>query len=395
MDRPVIAVLTPHWGARTEEGWVTRQVAGALACVGDVHVVCPDGRAAGTTQDGVFTMHWLGSPIDPAHETRRDLIVEALRASGSATDDPVSASVGAELDRGMIEPWRGATDVLAGLHPDVAVVAGHRSVGAVAAVDATDAGMPMVLLALGLPGAIGTPSHFDPVVARAGQVLTVTEDERGDVVRHFGRADSVHRIGAPLAANSSVLTEPNTWVGDTGYVFVNTGVASDDDVGEAELSRLVRMRFDDRPVGVSYTDGFMVWHEGRYQRAWAVERSSDLARLMAWARVTVDLHPGPLFARNCVDSLLYGTAVVVPHDSRAREYAQLGGGGLWFADAAELTWCVESLLETSAGDVLGAQGRAYVEAEFGSTTGFIDRVAGACGLSRHGATATPAAAAAG
>jgi hypothetical protein len=392
MGRPVVAVLTPHWGARTEEGWVTRQVAGALACVGDVHVVCPDGTTPGTARDGVFTLHRLGTPLDPADELRRDLIIEALGPCGPPGDDLLPESVGVELDRGMIEPWRSATDVLARLHPDLAVVVGHTNVGAVDAVDAVGTAIPVALLALGLPGAIGRSSHFDRVVERADGILTVTEDERGDVVRRFSRADSVHRIGAPLAANSSVLTEPNTWVGDTGYVFVNTGVASDDEDEEAELSRLVRMRFDDRPVGVSYTDGFCVWHEGRYQKAWAVERSSDLARLMAWARVTVDLHPGPLFARNCVESLLYGTAIVVRHDSRAREYAQLGGGGLWFDGPAELTWCVESLLETSAGDVLGAQGRAYAEAEFGSTGEFIDRVAAACGLP---AAAVPAAVAAG
>ena len=379
-DTPVVAVLTAHWKGGTEEGWITRQVAGALACAADVHVLTPDGRRPSTRTDGVFTLHRLGTPLAPTTELRRDLLVEALGVAGPVEESALPDSIATVLDDGLLEPWAAATDVLAGLAPDLVVVAGHRNLGAVAALDAHDPAVPMVLLPLALPGTVGVSGHFDPVMARAGQVLTVTEAERAEIVGRFGRADAVHRIGAPLAANASVLSEPNTWVGDTGYVFVNTGVASDDAHVEGELASLVRMRFDHRPVGVSFTDGFFVWHEGREQRGWAIERSSDRARLMAWARVTVDLHPGALFARSCVESLLYGTAIVVPDGSRAGEYARLGQGGLWFADPAELTWCVESLLETGAGDVLGRQGQAYAEAEFGSTDRFIERVTSACGL---------------
>ncbi len=381
VEQPVVAVLTGHWGSRTEEGWLTRQVAGALACVADVHVICPEGRRAGTSQDGVFTLHRLGTPLDRTAELRRDLVVEALAATGPTDDTSVPPGMEGAFDDGLFEPWQGASDVLSRLSPDLAVVVGHRNLGALAAVDAHRSDLPVVLLALALPGTVGASPHFDRMIDRADQVLAVTEAERLEIVERYGRPESVHRIGAPLAANASVLAEPNTWVGDTDYVFIHTGVASDDDHIEAELSRIVRMRFDQRPVGVAHTDGFFVWHEGRQQRGWPVERSSDLARLMAWARVTVDLHPGKLFARTCAESLLYGTAIVVPADSRAREYAQRGRGGLWFEDLAELTWCVESLLETSAGDILGAQGQAYTEYEFGSTDRFIERVTRVCGLS--------------
>lgn len=381
VDRPVVAVLAAHWGSGGEERWFTRQVAGALACVADVHIICPDGRSSGTSTDGVFTLHRLGTPIDPVAELRRDLIIEALASTGSdGSVIVVPDGVGDSLDDGLIEPWRGADDALAELSPDLVVLAGHRNLGALRAIDRQPGSAPVVLVTLALPGQFGTTDFFDPLVERAARVITVTEDERQDVVRRYGRAEDVHRVGAPLAANSSVLVEPNSWVGDTEYLFVNTGIASGDTGMEAELSRLLRLRFDDRPVGVSYTDGFFVWHEGRRQTGWPVERSSDLARLMAWARVTVDLHPGELFARSCVESLLYGTPIVVPGRSRAREYAHEGGGGLWFDDPAELTWGVECLLETDAGPVLARQGRAYAEAEFGSTDRFIERVVRACGL---------------
>ena len=381
-DGPVVAVLATHWGSGSEERWFTRQVAGALACVGDVHVITPQGDRAATHQDGLFTVHRLGTPLDAAAELRRDLIVEALGATGSG-DRPVPRDAARLLDDGLIRPWDAADGVLRSLAPDLVVVVDHRNLGALAAIDRCASGTPMALIGLAAPDHVGSSPHFDPVVDRATGILTVTELERQEFVRRYGRPEAVHRVGAPMSANASVLTEPNTWVGDSDYVFVRTEVGSAEDEVEAELANLIRLRFDLCPVGIAFTDGFFVWHGGRLQRGWPIERSSDLARLMAWAKVTVDLHTGSLFGRPCVESLLFGTPIVVPEDSRSREHAQRGQGGLWFADPAELTWCIESLLETQAGDVLGQQGRAYAEREYGSTTAFIDRVTAACGLTGH------------
>jgi len=200
------------------------------------------------------------------------------------------------------------------------------------------------------------------------------------VVERFGRDTTTHRIGAPLAANASAFSEPNTWVGDTGYILVLTDRESTEAHPQNELAGLVRLRFSDRPVGITHTDGFFAWHEGRVNTGWPIERSSDLARLMAWAALTVDLRRPELYGRAAVESLLYGTPIVVAEDSRAREHAQRGRGGLWFGDTAEMTWCIESLLESSTNEVLRDQGRAYAEDEYGSTDRFIDRVTAACGL---------------
>ena len=101
---------------------------------------------------------------------------------------------------------------------------------------------------------------------------------------------------------------------------------------------------------------------------------------MAWARVTVDLRPGPLFARRCVTSLLFGTPIVVPAGRRAREHAERGRGGLWSSNASELVWGVEALLDPPTRAAASAQGLAYAEEEYGSTDRFIDRVVAACGM---------------
>ena len=378
--QPVVAVLSPHWGLGTERGTITRQVAGALACSSEVHVITPTGTAPGTRQDGVFTVHRLGrGDLGPA-ELRRDLLLTAVAASAGPGQRSDSPDLGRLLDRGLVDPWTAGTEVLGGLRPDVIVLADHRAVGALSAVDRYDPDAPVVLLALaGGDGHLSFP-HFDPVVERAGPVLAVTETERRSVADRIGSDADVHRIGAPLAANASVCGEPNPWVGDTDYVLVLTDRGSEDSHVQNELARLIRMRFSDRPVGITHRDGFVAWHEGRAHSGWPVERSSDLARLMAFAAVTVDLRQPELYGRSAVESLLYGTPIVVADDSRSREHAQRGRGGLWFADPAELLWCIDSLLDEATNDVMGAQGRTYAEDEYGSTDRFIDRVTAACGL---------------
>ncbi len=373
-DRPLIAVLTTRWESKTEEGWATRQVAGALACAADVHVITPQGHTPVQRTDSVFTVHEMGTPSGAAAEIRRDLLIEAISETRSEVSGRLLPEFGRLLDRDLLECWKGASDLIAGLHPDLVVIAGHQLVGAVDAVDRVAPELPVVLIALGSDLDSLSFPHFARVFDRAQAVLAITETERRAILDHHGGPARVHRIGAPLAANPSALNEPNTWVGKTDYVFVITGAKTHADEETVTLARLIRLRFPDNPVAISATDALSAWHQGRLGEGWPVERSSDLTRLMAWARVVVDLRPGPLFGRRGVDSLLYGTPIIVPGNSRAREHAELGGGGLWFDTPGELVWCVEAMLDPEVRTVFSTQGRAYAEAAYGSTDGFIERV---------------------
>jgi len=377
---PTVALLAPTWGPASEEGWMTRQVAGALATVADVHVVTPQGLGADDRIDSVFAVHELGTPLTRTAELRRDLLIEAVTASGATGGGRVPAAVGPLLDRGVVDPWAGASDVLDRLRPDLVVVAGHQHVGAIDAVDRADPDVPVALLALGTDlDSLDFP-HFDRVFDRAGAVLAVTDTERLAVAAAHPHPERAHRIGAPMAANDSALSEPNPWVGTTDYAIILTDAHSEAEEEVVELARLIRLSFPEQPIGISYRDVFVVWHEGRWSAGWPVERSSDLGRLMAWSRMTVDLRPGPLFARRCVDSLLFGTPIIVPAGSRAQEHAQRGRGGLWYSSPGELMWCIEALFDPDTRGALGKQGRAYAEEEYGSTDRFIERVVGAVGL---------------
>lgn len=344
-SRPTVAVLTPRWESTSEEGWVTRQVAGALACHADVDVVVLDGDRAETVTDSVFTVHRLA--VGPA---------------------------------GGTDPWGGASDILTTLAPDSVLIAGHRSLGALRALDRLGKTVPVVLLALDSGADRGArptvPAPFGPISA----VLVVTGDEADSVSARMPGCGPIHRLGAPLAANPGARSEPDAMVGDSDAVLVITGAPRDDPGEQGGGSQLVRVYFPDRTVAVVHDDAFRVWHRGRLKEGPPVTRSSDLARLMAWAWVTVDLRPGPLFARRTIESLLYGTPVVVPRDSRGRQHAALGKGGLWYSGPVELVGCIEAMLDPSTHDPLSRQGRTYAAQEYGSTDRFIERVVTACGL---------------
>ncbi len=378
-DRPVIAVLADQWEPKSEEGWATRQVAGALACSADVHVITPQGIVPSQRVDSVFTLHETATPSSPTAAVRRELLIEAISDTGWSTTGRLLPEYGRLLDRDLLDCWSASSDILAGLRPDIVVIAGHQHLGALDAVDRVAPDVPIVLLALGSDlNSLAFP-HFDRIFDRSQAVLAITETERLAIVEHHGGADRVHRIGAPLAANPSALNEPNTWVGTTDYVFVISSTKTHANEEAVALARLIRLRFPENPVGISATDAFSVWHQGRVGEGWPVERSSDLTRLMAWARVVIDLRPGPLFGRRCVDSLLYGTPIIVPGNSRAREHAELGRGGLWFDTPGELAWCVEAMLDPEVRATFSAQGKAYAEDAFGSTDGYIERVLVATG----------------
>ena len=171
----MVAVLATHWESRSEEGWITRQVAGALACAADVHVITPEGDVAGTSVDSVFSLHRLATPVDPLAEVGRDLLIEGLSASTAVDGTGVPDEVAGLIDRGLVEPWSDATEVLSAVGPDLVLIAGHQNVGALDAVDRGNLDAELVLLALASDDdAVGLP----PLRSHRRAVLFCTDRDR-------------------------------------------------------------------------------------------------------------------------------------------------------------------------------------------------------------------------
>jgi hypothetical protein len=112
-------------------------------------------------------------------------------------------------------------------------------------------------------------------------------------------------------------------------------------------------------------------------RSWrgevAVDTRTDLHRLLAHARACVDLRPGGLISRECVESMLLGTPILVPRSSPAMQHAA-EGGGLWFSDPAELLGAAKELGRPELRDGLGRQARHLAASQFGDASSFVRRV---------------------
>jgi hypothetical protein len=117
-----------------------------------------------------------------------------------------------------------------------------------------------------------------------------------------------------------------------------------------------------------------VWQWRSRRGAIDVETRTDLWRLFAHARTVIDLRPGTLVARECVEALLVGTPIVAPAGSIGAEHGA-AGGGIAFATVDELFQAVASLADKAVRDKLGHQGRIMAEDRYGHPDHVVDRMA--------------------
>ena len=262
--------------------------------------------------------------------------------------------------------------------PDVVIVAGHLHLGLRSALrpDTAYVSLPLCARSRGLDLSI-----LGPDLRSASAVVVTSEAERSDVSRHLGPdGPTVTNSGLLVAVNPSVTEQPPAPLAGQDYVLVLCPSDVDAATRPAELARLLGLRFTEHPVAVVHDDGLVVWRRCAAEISAPVTSATDLWRLMTWARCTVDLRPDRLLALHCIESMLFGTPVVVPDDSRAQQHAAASNGGLWYGDAAELTSCVEVLLDEGVASRLGEQGRLYATARYGPSSPFVDEVTAAVRL---------------
>ena len=394
--RPRVVVLAerwpvggPNWTDRDADSVVTRGVAAALTPSADVHVITPQGDSRTTVVDGAFTVHSLGNILDPSLPLRRTFLMEAL-LSGSASAQ-LNGAVSVRIKDWLGDcrrVWEGGRGVMSSIEPDVVMIAGHFHGGLDAVLEPET---PFVALPLCVESRGRDLTVFEPDVACAAAIVTTSEAERADVASAVGpRGPAVSNTGLLVPVNPSVRAEPHSEVAERDYVLVLCPSGADDVTRPAELARLLAFHLPQRLVVVVHDDALVVWRRCQAQRREPVTRLTDLWRLMAWARCTVDLRPDRLIALRTIESMLLSTPVVVPQGGRAHRHVASSNGGLWFADAAELTGCVDTLVDDDeAGPRLGEQGRRYASESYGSPGRFVELVAEATGLpGRHLAVLT-------
>ena len=267
------------------------------------------------------------------------------------------------------------------------------------------------------PIGIGTPGSSDwPDPRQLSQRLALTEnaavviDDLDDSAQRLVRHDGpVHHLMAltdgtrsPAAlAHSSLRTfgppedgDPLTiWMhvpvnplatqhrhngfGFVDYLLVLTDRVGPNEEPPAAVAWLTAAMHQHYVVVVE--DGLAAAWKGRALRGRVpVETRMDLWRLIAHAKVCVDLAPGPLIARECVESLRLGTPVVVPVTAAAAVSHVAAGGGLAFDTMADMVECVGRFVaDEDWRRECSARGQRFADSHYGDAEAFVTRVNGA------------------
>jgi hypothetical protein len=222
--------------------------------------------------------------------------------------------------------------------------------------------------AVAILGAFGTMEQAFTIAAAPDgtglRQLSLTPGDRG----------ASGMVGMHVPVNPLAAAHRHAGLGFTGYVLVlsdrsNTPPVQPPTPAVAWLTA----RFHDRYIVVVEGGTAAAWKGRALRGVVGVETRTDLWRLLAHASVVVDAAPGSIIGRECIESLLLGTPIVVPEESTAAAHAG-SGGGMTYAAMADMLNAVELLSDDGARSSVADRGRAYAEEYYGNAGRFVDRV---------------------
>jgi len=342
------AVFDRWWGHRhLERAFVARTVAGALACHGRVDILVP-GPPGPARPDGAFDVVPVGGDGAPG--------ATWARAADAALPDR-------RYDAALVVVDGGVPDHDGGAFPLAARVTGRVLALPVGAADEASHGPASSAGPPGLPGA--------PAV----EVVSVRPGPTG--AGGGGGGSAVHRVGFAVAVSPEARAAPFNGIGCSDYVLVLGGTppppAEGTGPGPDALPAAARWaiaRFP-RAFVLTVVEGTVtVWRHRSPLGSLPVGTRMDLWRLMAFARVTVDPRPGPVVARECVESLMVGTPVVVPAGGVGADLA--AGSGAVYGNVAELLEALDALSDRAVAGPLADHGRRAALERFGSWRSLVD-----------------------
>ncbi len=367
MSRPLIAVVTSHWGAERDEATtITRLLAGALARAGRVEVLHVGAPVAAPTtrRDSAFSLHEIPVRGNPR---RAALVRAALTRDGGGLSPTLEQLVAAEA--GSAD---GVAERLAALAPDAVVLAGHEQRWAHGAL--SPGGSPVTFVPiLGEHGRVAERG-IALLVAGATRIATVNPGEHAAFERAFpGRRDDLVALDPALPVNRPATAQMLFgvhWFGT--YVLLIRAFPP----ATPRYARLVTRELLSSLLGVSVAevDGerFTISDRDNAVELPVNPTRINLWRLMAHAEVTIDARPPGPFGQEAIESMLLGTPVVVPAGSAAHAAVEEASGGLGYRGPGELVDAARALLRPGAGEAAGAAGQRWSERHYGDAARFVE-----------------------
>jgi hypothetical protein len=186
-------------------------------------------------------------------------------------------------------------------------------------------------------------------------------------------------VGMHVPVNPLAAAHRHAGLGFTGYVLALSDRPATPPVEPpTPWVAWLTSRFHDRHVVVVEGGTAAAWKGRALRGVVGVETRTDLWRLLAHASVVVDLAPGSVIGRECIESLLLGTPIVVPQGCPAAAHAD-HGGGMTYAAVADMLDAVELLSDERVRSIAAARGYEYAAEYYGDAGQFVDRVQRALG----------------
>jgi hypothetical protein len=179
-----------------------------------------------------------------------------------------------------------------------------------------------------------------------------------------GAADRSPLLSPYIPVSEVAARHRHRGFGFTGYRLVLGGGGGSHDDPPAPVAWL-SAAFHDCEVVVVADAVASAWRGRALRGRASVSTRMDLWRLMAHASVCVDLDPGPLIARECIEALRLGTPIVVPETAGPAATHARASGGATFVDPAELIAAVGTLSSSASRASASESGRRYADAAFG------------------------------
>ena len=221
-----------------------------------------------------------------------------------------------------------------------------------------------------------TPDITD-LLSRTGATAVFSLSAIGDSVepgwQHLELVVRDHPIGVHVPVNHLAERHRHHGFGFTDYLLVlsdRSGDPAEPPEGAAWLSSA----FKDADVVVVENAVASAWKARSLRGRVPVDTRMDLWRLVAHAKVCVDLDPGSILARECVEALRFGTPIIVPEQSGPAQVHARASGGSTFGDPGELVAAVRALDSESTRSAVSRAGRLYADGLYGDPAAFVARV---------------------
>ena len=181
-------------------------------------------------------------------------------------------------------------------------------------------------------------------------------------------------LGVHVPVNPLAAAHRHAGLGFTDYILVLTNRRSTPPVEPPTPAvAWLTARFYDQHVVVVEGGSAAVWKGRALRGVVSIDTRTDFWRLLAHAAMTVDLAPGEIIARECVESLRFGAPIVVPSGTVGALHAA-SGGGLIFSDTPGLFESVDQLLDDTERKNCARHGNDYAERLFGDPAAFVTKV---------------------